>query len=422
MELDTPDLDEMQRAADGGDAGALYAQAMGLVRAQRPEDAFPLYLRAAQAGHADAQVECARMQLYGVGCDADPTTAVVWLQRAESAGSVAAACYLAVVAVGNTVLARDADIDRRVGAAAQAGYQQALRAAAIHFGRKRDAGDQTLCLELLDRAAAQGDAIAAMLLAERMQRGEGAAADTRVAAALTQQLQAAGIPALPAVTAGYPQQRASTARTLELSEALHVPETEWLSEHPRVGVIDGLLSADECRLLIAAATPSLRASQTVDPFTGLAVAQPVRTSSDASIDCIREDLALRLVQLRIARAADMELVNAEALTVLRYTPGQQYRPHRDYVPPGTIERDRPLAGNRARTICVFLNDVEAGGETDFPVPGVRVSPQAGRAVVFDNLHANGQPDPDSLHAGLPVVRGEKWLATLWLRQRPYRIY
>ena len=57
---------------------------------------------------------------------------------------------------------------------------------------------------------------------------------------------------------------------------------------------------------------------------------------------------------------------------------------------------------------------------DATVAGVRVKPQAGRAVIFDNLREDGSPDVDSLHAGTPVVRGEKWLATLWIRQRPYR--
>ena len=51
-----------------------------------------------------------------------------------------------------------------------------------------------------------------------------------------------------------------------------------------------------------------------------------------------------------------------------------------------------------------------------------IAPVPGRAVVFDNLLADGRPDPESLHAGLPVARGEKWLATLWLRERRYRHY
>jgi prolyl 4-hydroxylase len=193
-----------------------------------------------------------------------------------------------------------------------------------------------------------------------------------------------------------------------------------LSGKPRIAQIDGLLSVDECRLLVASAQPMLRPSRVHDAAAGEAARLELRTSSDASFDPLLEDFALRLVQLRMAAAAGVELVQAEQLIVLRYEPGQEYRPHRDYLPPEAIERDRPASGNRQRTICAYLNTPLEGGATDFPTAGVRVEPKAARAVVFDSLDADGRPDADSLHAGLPVERGEKWLATLWLRERPYR--
>jgi hypothetical protein len=166
----------------------------------------------------------------------------------------------------------------------------------------------------------------------------------------------------------------------------------------------------------------LRASQVHSPDGREVARESLRTSHDASFDPLLEDFALRIVQLRLAAAAGTELVNAEQLIVLRYQPGQEYRPHRDYLPPDAIDRDHPAAGNRQRTICAYLTTPAAGGATDFPAAGIRVEPKAGRAVVFDSLDADGHPDVDSLHAGLPVERGEKWLATLWLRERPYRAY
>ncbi len=419
--MSAPDLpDGVDRSETA--IGAIVMRARTLVAEHRMTDAQAAYRVAAQAGDATAQIELARMLLYGVGGDAIPAEAVDWLQRAERGGNVLAGYYLALAAVGGTALPRDVALDRRVHEAVQARHPPSLRAAAIHFGRKPTPEDQALCVQLLETAAASGDAVAAALVAERLLRGEGTPAAPDAAHDLYAQLAKTGFVALPAVSADVPQQPPAPPRSLDLREALFAARVDLRAQKPRVGVIDGLLSADECRLLIASASPALRPSRTVDPDTGLPVALPLRTSSDANFDPIMEDLSLRLVQLRIAAAAGFELVHAEHLVVLRYEPGQQYRPHRDYVPPGTIERDRPAAGNRARTICVYLNDVEEGGETEFPVAGVRVAPKAGRAVVFDNLHANGQGDPDSLHAGLPVKRGVKWLATLWLRQRAYRDY
>jgi prolyl 4-hydroxylase len=118
------------------------------------------------------------------------------------------------------------------------------------------------------------------------------------------------------------------------------------------------------------------------------------------------------------------LANAEHLDLLRYLPGQEYRPHRDYLPPSapgnTPHPDAP--GQRVHTVFAYLADVESGGETDFPLLDVRITPKAGRVVHFVNLDATGAPDPRTLHAGMPVHAGVKWLGTLWTRQRRLRDY
>lgn len=369
------------------------------------------------------------MQLYGIECAPDPHRAVEWLLRAETSGNPVAGYLLAMIGLGGAALPRDGRINHRMLAAVQADYPPAIRAAAIHFGRRQNDADQALCLQLLGRGSNLGDVVAAQLLVERLMRGEGCEAQPEAARQLAAQLKAHRVAALPAISAAVPplilplrESGRAPPGTMALEDALQVPSTVVMSRQPHVMRIDKLLSADECRLLVACAQPGLRRSSTVDPLTGQARTMELRTSSDASFDPIIEDLALRVVQLRLARAARVELVQAEHLVVLRYGPGDEYCPHRDYLPPDGVAGNRPQAGNRVRTICVYLNHVEGGGETVFPHADLSVAPVPGRAVVFDNLFADGRPDPDSLHAGLPVTHGEKWLATLWLRERRYRDY
>ena len=415
-------LIELQAAAESGAADQAFAFALALADAQRMDDAQRWFLRAAEAGHVEAQIEYARMRLYGIAGAAAPQAATQWLLRAEQAGHPVATELLVQIALGGVAVPRDGRINERLHRAVQADFPPALLTAAIHFGRKPHPDDHSLCMQLLERAASRGSAIAAMLMAERLAHGEGCEAQPETAEDLWTQLMANGAQRLPDFTLPPPVSGDRLPRQLLIEEVLSPPAARVLSTQPRVSVIDRLFSADECRLLIASARPHLHDSQTADPLTGVPYTLPVRTSSEASFDPLIESSALRLAQLRMTAAAGIDLPHAEQLTVLRYLPGQQYRPHRDYLPPGTLRMDRPHAGNRIRTVCVYLNAVQAGGATEFPVPGLSIDPLPGRAVIFDNLTHDGSPDTDSLHAGAPVDAGEKWLATLWIRQGRYRYW
>lgn len=398
----------------------IYALARTLLGNGAYEQAFERFAEAAANGHVAAAIEAARMALHGVGTPRDSARALAWLHAAEREGHPAAAYHLAWLGVGGQVQAFDAAMQARLLRAANAGHPASMLALAVYFGRKASADDQVRCIALLEHAANLGNAVAAQLLAERLVRGEGCIADPAAAQQLYTQLDSYGHPRLPEVPGGIGVTTSDAAGVLELGDLLRPPPATPLSHAPRVALVEDALSTDECRLLIAHSQPRLRRSRAVDPATGLPLEVALRTSSDTSFDPLSEDVALRLVQLRMAAVAGRPLAHAEQLTVLRYLPGEEYRPHRDYLPPGSRERDHPEAGNRIRTICVYLNTVDAGGATAFPHAGLHVAPKPGRAIVFDNLHADGRPDPNSLHAGTPVQAGEKWLATLWIRQHTYR--
>lgn len=421
---DRSNEDALRAAADAGDREAAFRYGVALIgRGDFGGAAARLYA-AADAGHPGAMLEMGRLTLYGMLSAPDPRQAVQWFERAERAGAPAAGDFLLQIALGGIALPRDARINERLHRGVQADYPPALLTAALHFGRKPHPDDQALCLQLLERGAARGDVVAAALLAERLAHGEGCPAQPSAAEDLRAQLARDGFAPLPSFTLPPPGEH-GPPRQLALEEIMRPPAARALSDAPRVSAIDRLLSADECRLLIAVSRPLLHPSQTADPLTGVPDTMAVRTSHEASFDPLVETSAIRSILLRMAAAAGIDLPQAEHLTVLRYGPGQQYRPHRDYLPTSTLQMDRPLAGNRARTVCVYLNPVEAGGETEFPAAGLKVAPMPGRAVIFDSMRFDGASpegrlDPDSLHAGAPVIAGEKWLATLWIRQRRYR--
>jgi len=192
---------------------------------------------------------------------------------------------------------------------------------------------------------------------------------------------------------------------------------------PLVETFDDAWTDEECEYVIALAEPFLHRSVTVTR-DGRHVPHADRTSSDASLLGVREDFASRWLQARMTDRLRVPLSHAEHLVVLRYRPGEEYRPHCDYLPPGARGNlpDPAQPGQRVHTVFCYLSEVEAGGATDFPTLGVRVAPRRGRIVHFENLLPDGRGDPRTLHAGMPVEAGEKWLATLWTRARPCRPY
>jgi prolyl 4-hydroxylase len=102
-----------------------------------------------------------------------------------------------------------------------------------------------------------------------------------------------------------------------------------------------------------------------------------------------------------------------------YEPGQQYKPHPDYFPPGTPEYTRfvSMQGQRTWTFMIYLNNTERGGGTHFTKIDKTVMPEQGRAVCWNNLLRSGQPNPNTEHAGLPVDAGSKFIVTKWFRDR-----
>ncbi|HEX8064580.1 MAG TPA: 2OG-Fe(II) oxygenase [Allosphingosinicella sp.] len=184
-------------------------------------------------------------------------------------------------------------------------------------------------------------------------------------------------------------------------------ETRRLSEAPSVTAAQNFLSEAECHYLIAAGEPDLRPSAVVDPATGRMVPHPVRSSDAAVFGVYAEDLVVNALNRRIATLSGTRLDQGEPLQLLRYRPGGEYKPHMDALP--------AEPNQRLWTVLVYLSDDYEGGETRFPNTGLSFRGRAGDALLFRNAGPDGRADPLSLHAGLPVTKGTKYLASRWIR-------
>ena len=188
--------------------------------------------------------------------------------------------------------------------------------------------------------------------------------------------------------------------------------------HPRVVVLGNLLSAEECDALIDAAKPQLARSLTVETKTGGEELNPDRTSSGMFFTRGQNPVVAR-VEARIARLVGWPVENGEGIQVLHYRPGAEYKPHYDYFDPDEPGTPTILrrGGQRVATLVMYLNEPARGGGTTFPDVGFEVAPKRGNAVFFS--YDRPHPATRTLHGGAPVIEGEKWVATKWLREREF---
>ncbi len=187
-------------------------------------------------------------------------------------------------------------------------------------------------------------------------------------------------------------------------------------ESPALRLLEGLLTEAECSELIALARPRLQRAMTVDT-DGRHQVDERRTSEGMFFGLAEVPLVGRIEQ-RLATLLGVPASHGEGLQILHYLPGQEYEPHHDWFDPAQpgFASITAVGGQRIASVVIYLNSPKLGGGTAFPELGLTITARAGSAVYF--AYEGG--DLSSLHAGLPVLEGEKWIATKWLRERPYR--
>ncbi|MES3154300.1 prolyl hydroxylase family protein [Sphingomonas faeni] len=180
-------------------------------------------------------------------------------------------------------------------------------------------------------------------------------------------------------------------------------------------IVRNFLTLDECAALIA----MIDANRVPSPVVGDATASAHRTSETCYL--YPGPAPVTAVETKLDQLTGLEPCYGEALQGQRYAVGQEFKPHHDFFDTGQPywQDQVAMGGQRTWSAMTFLNEPEAGGRTNYPTAGVAITPKAGNLVIWNNMDEYGAPNAGSLHQGMPVERGVKYVLTKWYRERPW---
>lgn len=144
-----------------------------------------------------------------------------------------------------------------------------------------------------------------------------------------------------------------------------------------------------------------------------------RTSE--TCDLSADDPAVIEIEALLAKLSGIDPAHGEPLQGQRYDTGQEFKPHCDYFNPGGTDWAKycGVSGQRSWTFMIYLNQVEAGGATRFKSIGKTIQPEAGKLICWNNRRADGRENPNTLHQGMKVRKGLKFVITKWYREKPW---
>lgn len=206
---------------------------------------------------------------------------------------------------------------------------------------------------------------------------------------------------------------------MALAPHTHYDHSIHVHDEPVVCVFENFLSEDEINHLIAAGRHGLKPAETIVDSGRIE-----NTGRSGNVCWIpqRHDQVIAALAQRISNLVGLPVVNSEPFQLVHYRESQSYAPHFDGWDPATEAGKRCMArgGQRLVTCLLYLNDVIGSGATVFPRLKMGVDARRGRMLLFHNC-ASGTATlhPDSVHGGLPVREGEKWICNLWFRERPF---
>lgn len=394
-------------------------------------------VRLADDGMAQANTMLAAWLLTGHHWPADAAAGLARLERGARGGDASAyACFAALHAAG---LWAEHSIERALQHLATAAMLGSHRASA-QLALLLPPGQTELRVRLLFEAATRGDACAQLTLARDLLQ-HGAEAATRSGTQWLAIAAAAGHPLArrEAVARGVAPVRGQVTlpptpslpdvfwedvyRSVVQGPALqHAPalRRDGLPDDLLLGTATGAVPAEWCEFLIGVDADLLVPAQVNDAGMGREARHAMRSNRCAPIGLGDLDVLHALAWRRICVAANQPLLNSEWPNLLHYRAGERYDEHVDYIDPAVPAFAAELAdrGQRTATALLYLAGPDSGGETDFPDLNWSFRGAAGDLLAFRNVRPDGQPERRSLHAGRAPAGGEKWVLSVWFRERP----
>jgi prolyl 4-hydroxylase len=180
-------------------------------------------------------------------------------------------------------------------------------------------------------------------------------------------------------------------------------------------VVRDFLTEAECRTIVKQVDLNLAPSNVL----GAHPDPDYRTSWSGNVN--PHDRRIAAIETKINGLMGIDPAHGETIQGQRYAPGQQFKAHYDFFLPDQPywEAMEAVGGQRTWTAMVFLREPEAGGHTHFPRANIKVAPRRGNLLCWNNLDGKGDPNYFSMHQGMPVESGVKYVITKWYRERPW---
>lgn len=203
----------------------------------------------------------------------------------------------------------------------------------------------------------------------------------------------------------------SSAEILLSRPGIQRVPTDKLELFQMKGFVSDDLSARLIALIEQDRRPSTLADEGDDRY--------FRTSETCDLDS--DEPAVRELETLLGALNGIDPAHGEPLQGQRYDVGQEFKPHCDYFNRNGRDWEKycSVAGQRTWTFMVYLNDVEAGGATRFKAVNKLFKPEAGKLLCWNNWRPDGRENPNTIHHGMKVRKGVKYVITKWYREKPW---